>query len=287
MAESLAIMKKNIVDVVSTKVRELTERGELSFPPNYSPDNALKSGWLKLQSTVDKNGKPVLASCTSDSIANSLLDMVVQGLTVMKDQGYFIAYGQRLTFFPSYFGVMNVAKRVTGAKEIFAQVVYEGDEFEFEIKRGRKTVTKHVQTMKSINKAVIDGAYCTLIFSDDQEYTDFMTLAEIHQSWKQSKQNPMSENSTHSKFPGEMAKRTVINRACKMYIKSSDDSSLIIKHFKRSMDATGEAEVEEEIAENANKTAIDVGYTEIDEETGEIMQDAGSAMEPEKVAAPF
>src|SRR5690606_24667209 len=110
MSKDLALVKKDTVDVVAEKVRQFQERGEIHFPTNYSPENALKSAWLVLQETKDKNGKPVLQSCTKNSIANALLNMVVQGLTPAKQQGYFIAYGQQLVFQRSYFGTMAVTK---------------------------------------------------------------------------------------------------------------------------------------------------------------------------------
>lgn len=282
MADSLALVKKDTVDVVAAKIREFQEKGEIHFPANYSPEDAMKSAWLTLQTVVDRNSKPALMVCTRDSIANALLDMVVQGLNPAKKQGYFIVYGQQLVFQRSYFGTIAVTKRVTGAKDVFAQVVYQGDKFAYEIKRGRKVITEHIQTLESVNAGVIVGAYCTLILADDTEFTDFMTLTEIHQAWKQSKQNPLGENSTHSKFPGEMAKRTVINRACKIYMNASDDSSLVMKHFRRSDDATDEAEVAEEIAQHANTQTIDAQYT--------VQEEPVAENEPEPVAmggAPF
>jgi recombination protein RecT len=254
----LALVKKDTVDVVAAKVREFQEKGELHFPPNYSPENAMKSAWLILQNTFDREKRPALQVCTRDSIANALLDMVVQGLNPAKKQGYFIVYGKQLVFQRSYFGTMAVTKRVTGAKDIFAQVVYEGDEFEFEIIRGRKKVTKHKQTLASISGGKIVAAYCTIILDDEREFTEIMTWDEIQQAWKKSKQNPDKEGSTHQEFPQEMAKKTVINRTCKAYLNSSDDSSLVMRHFNRQDDVIAEAEVEAEIAENANSEVIDV-----------------------------
>lgn len=83
-------------------------------------------------------------------------------------------------------------------------------------------------------------------------------MKEIRQAWKKSKQNPDKENSTHNEFPGEMAKRTVINRTCKTYMNTSDDGSLIMKHFQRQDEVLAEAEVEAEITANANGEVIDI-----------------------------
>jgi len=260
----LALIKKDTVDVVAEKVRQFQERGEIHFPANYSPENALKSAWLVLQETTDKNGKPVLQACTKNSIANSLLNMVVQGLTPAKNQGYFIAFGQQLVFMRSYFGTMAVTKRVTGAKDIFAQVVYEGDEFEYEIEFGRKKVTKHVQKIENVNGDKIVAAYCTIVFDDDRWYTEIMTMDEIKRAWEMSR---TKGGKTHKEFPQEMAKKTVINRTCKMYLNSSDDSNLVIEHFYRTDESAEEAQIQEEIDENANQETIDVEFTEPEEES--------------------
>lgn len=287
----LAMVKRDVVDVVAEKIREFQNRGEIHFPANYSPENALKSAWLILQSVTDRNNRPALQVCTKDSIANALLDMVVQGLNPAKKQGYFIVYGNQLVFQRSYFGTMAVTKRVTGAKDILPMVVYEGDEFEFEIVRGKKRVTKHVQTLKSISSGKIVAAYCTIIFPDDSEFTEIMTWDEIQVAWKRSRQNPDKEGSTHKEFPQEMAKRTVVNRTCKAYLNSSDDGSLLFQHINRADDAAEEAEVMEEISQNANKEFVDVDYEVVDDKAEAqaaepAPQEPQQAKEPQKKSTP-
>ena len=261
----LALIKKDVVDVVGKKVQEFVSRGELHLPPNYSVENAMKSAWLILQNTVDKDKRPVLQVCTKDSIANSLLDMAVQGLNPAKKQGYFIAYGKQLVFQRSYFGTMAVTKRVAGAKDIFAELVYKGDEFEYQIKNGNKYITKHIQKIENVDPNNIVAAYCTIIFDDDRQFTDIMTWAEIQKAWSKSKMNPDKEGSTHKDFAQEMARKTVINRACKRYLNSSDDGSLLMYHVNRADEVAAEAEVEAEIEENANQELIDVDYEPVED----------------------
>lgn len=258
MANELALIKKDVVDVVGKKVQEFVSRGELHLPPNYSVENAMKSAWLILQNTFDKDKRPVLQVCTRDSIANSLLDMAVQGLNPAKKQGYFIAYGRQLVFQRSYFGTMAVTKRVAGAKDIFAEIVYKGDEFEYQIKNGNKYITKHIQKIENVDPGNIVAAYCTIVFDDDRQFTDIMTWQEIQKAWSKSKMNPEKEGSTHKEFAQEMARKTVINRACKRYLNSSDDGSLLMYHVNRADEVAAEAEVEAEIEENANQELIDI-----------------------------
>lgn len=262
----LALIKRDTVDVVAERIRAFQEAGEIHFPANYSPENALKAAWLTLQSTVDRQNNPVLQVCTKDSVANALLDMVVQGLSPQKDQGYFIAFGRQLTFMRSYFGTMAVTKRVTGAKDIYAQVVYDGDDFEYDIMNGKKNITKHVQKLGNVNTANILGAYCTIDFGDDRTYTEIMSMDEIKSAWNMS---PSKGGKVHKEFPQEMAKRTVINRTCKMYLNTSDDSSLVMHHFHRTDEAIEEAQIQEEIEQNANAEAIDIEYEDVTENVEE------------------
>ena len=279
---ALALIKKDVVDVVGKKVQEFVSRGELHLPPNYSVENAMKSAWLILQNTVDKDKRPVLQVCTRDSIANALLDMAVQGLNPAKKQGYFIAYGKQLVFQRSYFGTMAVTKRVAGAKDIFAEVVYKGDEFEYQIRNGNKVITKHIQKIENVDPNNIVAAYCTLIFDEDRQFTDVMTWQEIQKAWSKSKMNPEKEGSTHKEFAQEMARKTVINRACKRYLNSSDDGSLLMYHVNRADEVAAEAEVEAEIEESANQELIDVEY-EIEDE-GPTIEEATEEPKEEKPA---
>lgn len=282
----LAMLKKNTVDVVADRVRQFQEAGEIHFPANYSPDNAMKSAWLVLQQTQDRNKRPALEVCTRDSIANALLDMVVQGLNPAKKQGYFIVYGNQLVFQPSYFGTMAVTYRVTNAKEINANVIYEGDEVDYEVVNGKITNLKHKQKFGNIDKDKIIGAYCTIVLKDGNLFTEVMTMDEIRQAWAQSpmwgkNQEKEREGSTHDKFRQEMAKKTVINRTCKKFINSSDDGSLVFESIRRQDELRDEMSAQAEIEENANKEILDfeeepqvedVEYTEVNE-SDEIVEE--------------
>jgi recombination protein RecT len=277
----LALVKKDTVDIVAAKVKQFQESGELHFPANYSPENAMKSAWLILQTikTGKNDGyKPALEVCTKDSIANSLLDMVVQGLNPAKKQGYFIVYGKQLTFQRSYFGTMAVTKRVTGAKDIDAAVIYEGDEVNYEIVNGRITNLTHKQKFGNINKDKILGAYATIVMPEGTVYHELMTIDEIRKAWSKAQfwgkdQKVEQQGSTHEEFKQEMAKKTVINRACKKFLNSSDDSSLVMQHINRADEAVEEAQVQEEILNNANGEIIDVEFEVNDDQQSEVKKE--------------
>ena len=259
---ALQNMKANTIDVVEKKIAEFKENGELHFPDNYSPQNALKSAWLTLQETQDRNKRPVLEACTKESIANALLYTVVQGLSPAKNQVYYIAFGNQLKALRSYMGTMAVTKRLKNVIDITAQVIYEGDEFEYAIKDGTKVVTKHAQMLLNIDIKKIVGAYCILTYqrADGQkQYTEVMTMDQIRKAWERGE---MKGNSpAHRDHPEEMAKKTVIGRTCKLFVNTSDDSDLLIEAFNKTS-YVEDGDIEEEIEANANSEVIEMGTDE-------------------------
>lgn len=220
MANQMAILQKDITDTVSKKIDQLTDEG-LALPANYKWQNALKSAFFTLQNVKGRDGRPAL-QCVPASIANSLLDMVEQGLSPAKNQCYFIVYGNQLQMQRSYFGTITALKRLKGVKDIDAQVVHQGDEFVIGADElGRIKVTKFVPKFENLDKP-IKAVFAFIQMTDGRVNYTVMTQKQIQASWSQSRQH-----NVQNKFPEEMAKRTVINRAAKMVINTSDDSDLL------------------------------------------------------------
>lgn len=242
-------MQREMVDSVQHKIDELAQSNGLNFPSNYSAANALRSAWLIIQQTKDMNNRPALEVCTRESVANAMLNTVVMGLNPGKKQVYYIVYGNKLEAQRSYFGTMAVMKRVPGVKDIWADVVYNGDTFKIGKKRGGWEVLTHESDFLNIDPEKIVAAYCTIEMEDGRTYTEVMNMAQIQKSWSKS---CSSKQTVHKEFPDQMAKRTVINRACKMFFNTSDDSDLLIDSFN----ATGDVyDNEENIPDVVEKPA--------------------------------
>lgn len=284
----VTIIQKDITDSVNTNLERLQNDG-LILPANYNASNALKSAFFKLQETKDRNGKPALEVCSKESIANSLLDMVVQGLSPAKTQCYFIVYGTQLQLNRSYFGTQAVLKRLNNVKDIWANVIYQDDEFEYVNDRGREKLVSHKIAFENRDKAII-GAYAVVLTAEGEEVLTVMTRKEFEASWSQSK----TGQAVHKKFPQEMAKRTVINRAAKAFINTSDDSDLLVQAINNSTEAEYENERKEvnpqhEIDEKANTETLDFEPEAVEPQTntkeeGPIIDpDTGEITEPEEV----
>lgn len=268
MSNELAKQEKTIVDSVQKRISEMQNSGSIELPNNYSVGNALKSAYLILQETQTSGKKPVLQACTQESIANSLLDMATQGLNPSKDQCYFIAYGNKLTMSRSYLGTIALTKRIKGVKDVKGYAVYKDDKFElgFDILTGKQKILEFCPGLNRDSKNLI-GAFALILGDNEILHTEYMDINQIHNAWNQ---GSMKGNSgAHKNFPDQMAIKTVINRACKYYVSTSDDSDKIAEFMNKSVEDT-DRELEEEKKEFANKEVVEI--ENVDVETGEIIE---------------
>ncbi len=217
------LTQKQITSNVSTRIGEMQNEG-LMIAPNYSVNNALSSAYYALKNAPGGN---LLEKCTQDSIYNALLDMVTQGLSPAKTQCYFVPYGNTVKLTRSYFGTMKVVKQLTEVKDIYAEVIYEGDDFKIKNENGRKVFVSHETDWMNADNPIV-GAYCIIEKEDGEKILTVMTKKEIDKSWAQAKTKNVQNN-----FPQEMAKRTVINRAAKQFFNTSDDNDLFVDAVNR------------------------------------------------------
>ncbi|MBE8118764.1 recombinase RecT [Limosilactobacillus fermentum] len=262
---------RKLTDEVARRLEDLKDEG-LALPTNYSAQNALKAAYLRLQGVKDRQGRPALTVCSQSSIANALLDMAIQGLSPAKNQCYFIVYGNELQMQRSYFGTIAALKRLDSVEDIDAQVVHRGDKFEIGADEFCRTiVTKFEPSFTNLDKELI-GAFAFIKLANGRVDFTVMTKAQIDTSWAQSRNR---QNKVQDKFSDEMAKRTVLNRAAKMFINTSDDSDLLTG----SINAATEAEYEE---------PKDVTQTAAEEQgsTAKLLADFQEAQQAEEKVKP-
>lgn len=212
---------KDLAAMVNSRINAMAASGELMVAPNYSPANSIKFAVLKIQNDEK------LSKCSEHSKANALLSMVVQGLNPIKAQCYFIPYGTEVQLQTSYFGKMALAMR-TGliVAPPKAHVIYADDTFEYtvDVETGNVKVTKHEQKITNIDNSKIIGAYAITRYNDGTVDTTIMNMKQIEAAWNQGQMK--GKSGAHNNFREEMAKKTVIGRALKNVINSSDDAYL-------------------------------------------------------------
>lgn len=259
---ALVEAKKDITSQVLAKIDAFQSAGELRLPKDYSVENSLKSAYIILSDP--KNN--LLAKCDKSSVAEALLKMVIYGVSPIKKQCYFVPYGEKLECSISYAGNIAIAKRFGNLKSIKGNAIFEGDNFEFEVDSvtGRRKVLKHSQTLDSVGSLVLKGAYAVFELEDGTTDVEVMNIKQIQASWNQG--GAKGNSPAHKNFPDQMAIKTVLNRACKLLISSSDDSVLYDSiEEEKTIDVTSE-NVNHEVKTKANKEFIDFEDAEVVEE---------------------
>lgn len=268
------IEEKQITDIVFNKVVALQAQGAIDFPNNYSVGNALKSAYLILQEAKTSEKKPVLQACTQESIANALLDMVVQGLNPTKQQCYFIPYGNQLTLSRSYLGTIALTKRLKGVKDVVAYPIYKNDKLDigFDILTGKTKINEFKPSLEHKAQDLI-GAIGIIVGEKEPLYIEYMNMEQIKKAWEQGRMK--GKSGAHINFADQMAIKTVINRICKRYVNTADDSDKIADLISKSA-AEVDNELEIEMAENANVKELplneieEVEFEEIQEIDGQV-----------------
>lgn len=221
MANELS--ERQITSGVNKRIEE-KQNENFIVPPNYSLGNALSNAYYELKNSSSGN---LLSQCTDESVYISLLDMVAQGLSPAKKQCYFIKYGDKVQLRRSYFGTMKVVKELNEVKDIWAGVIFEGDVFKSEIVNGRRRFVSHESDWENQDNP-IKGAYCIIKDINDEEHLTIMTKKQIDKAWSKAKTKNVQVD-----FPDQMAMRTVINRAAKSFINTSNDSSYFVEALNR------------------------------------------------------
>ena len=276
-ATAVATVKNDISVQVLAKIDTFQKSGELKLPKDYNPENALKSAYIILSDP--KNN--ILEKCEKSSIAEALLKMVVYGVSPIKKQCYFIPYGNKLECSISYAGNIVTAKRYGNLKSIKANAIFEGDDFEFEVDSitGRRKIIKHKQTLDSVGTNKVKGAYAVYELNDGTIDVEVMNITQIQMAWGQG--GSKGNSPAHRNFMDQMACKTVINRACKLLISSSDDSILYDPLEDDKVIDVTDSNVQHEIKTKANKESLDFSQIEEAEvvEPEEVIQN----QEPEQL----
>lgn len=147
----------------------------------------------------------------SQQVLSGLMRGAYLGLDFMAKEAYLVPFGSKLEYMTSYVGEIKLRKKysVRPIRDIYANVVREGDDFSYEVVDGEPTLN-HKPIPFNNNKVI--GAYAVCIFEDGGKQIDTMSLEELENTRKSSK----SANSpAYKQFPNEMYKKTVIRRLCK------------------------------------------------------------------------
>lgn len=240
------------------------------FPKDYDAMGSVNALYMQMKKVNAFSGK-----YTAASIDKAMKTMLENSWNPSKGQCYLIPYGNEITIQASYFGNQRTVYDVNPLvvrDSIHALPIYSCDEFEDKVyPDGRVEVIKHERpkNFKDRIGAELIGAYAVIRVRDGRKIvidTEIMDINSIKRSWAMSR----SGGNTHEKFGEEMAKKTVINRLCKRYMRASTEETRLGNNFAETeVDYVDDGDYSDSINE---ETIIDVVET-TENETAKVDND--------------
>lgn len=202
---------------------------------------------------------PKLMQCTRESLMESFINCSQLGIEPDGRRAYLIPYGTTCTLIIDYKGLVELALRSGKISNIFADVVCENDEFEYDMGE----IKKHKIDFKKPRGAMY-AAYAICRFKDGTVQSCVMSKEDIEKVRRSSKS---ANGSTWKDWYDEMAKKTAFKRLAKWLPLSPELRDAIDLDDK----ATGLADVEvKEEAPKADLSKIFGGQGESQEDVIDI-----------------
>ena len=207
---------------------------------------------------------PKLASCTPASFLGAMMSAAQLGLepNTPLGQAYLIPYGNAVQFQIGYKGLIDLAYRSGDVELVQAHIVYENDTFECEFGLEPKLVHKPADRDRGEAVKVYamfktkSGGYGFEVMSMD----DVRRHAEKYSQAYKSSSSPWKSNFE------EMAKKTVLKKTLKYAPMKSDFVKAVVQ------DESIKTEIAEDMYEVKNENFFEAEYTEINEDTGEVIE---------------
>ena len=226
-----------------------------------SPERAARM--IQIMSTAIKRN-PQLQECSPSSIIGGMLQAAMLNLDFNPSLGlcYLVPYGKEAQFQLGYRGMITLAHRSKEILEIYAEVVYEDDEFYIEY--GLNRVLSHVPKFLHIGDSTkIKYVYAVAKTKDGGTFYTVLSKPQIEALRKRSPMQKFKMNGAWATDYGEMAKAKAIKQLFK-YLPSNAEynysvftDGMIVKSTDtkaENLDYISEHEIEEaEILDEQNE----------------------------------
>lgn len=202
---------------------------------------------------------PYLIECAAqhpDDLVNALKNVALTGSTLnpVLKQGYLVPFKGKISFMPSYMGLVDVLNRSGLVRKIEAHPVFDGDEFSVTYGTAEQLIHKP-DPWGTRDKDHLKGCYYYIELADGTTMWDTMSAEEIEDVRRRSPSVTKGKASPWDTDYIEMAKKTLIRRAFKAVPKTglSDDK---LKTITAAVDYDEQVErewIRRKNAENAQK----------------------------------
>lgn len=218
--KSAVKLAQDTSDWINKNIRD----NKITVPEGYNVSNEITMALMMIAQTNDKNGRPALETCTRESIMTQLRLMAQNGVSMAQKQCYPIVRGTKLCIDTSYFGTISVIKRLMPGYDVRANVIYKDDTYDYIWNEETQCyqVTNIRSSIENRDKPIV-GAYGTIFEKATGKviFSEVMSWKEILTSWSHAKTDKVQKE-----FPQEMAKRTLIQRMCKLFLNTEKMSNV-------------------------------------------------------------
>lgn len=163
---------------------------------------------------ISKN--PGLLNCSPQSLVRSICEAASLGLEPtggVLGHGYLVPYGKECQFLVSYAGLVELARRSGEFQHLEANCVFANDSLT--LRYGFNADFSHEPCLRGDRGEMI-GAYCLALFKNGERIVTWMSKEDID------KRRKLSRGSVWTQWYEEMAIKTVIKRAAKLWPKTPE-----------------------------------------------------------------
>ena len=179
---------------------------------------------------------PELINCDPASFIQAALNCAADGLVPDGRKADMVRHKDKVTYMPMYQGLLDVAYRTGQFQSIEAHVVYEGDEFDYDM--GDAPFIRHKRPLESKSFKII-GAYAVARTTNGGIFREVMGAADLAKVRAVSR----ATKGPNVDWPGEMARKAPVRRLWK-YLPKTPAMDRVAIHDDATYDQTAIAQTE-------------------------------------------
>lgn len=268
MSKAVANTEPNIAQLITRMTPEI----EKVLPDQMSPQRM-----ARIALTVIKQNK-ALSVCSSHSLLGALLTASQLGLEPggARPGCYLVPYGRECTFIPSWYGLIDLARRSGQVLDVWAEIIYENDTFEYTLGLNR-TITRHDPPPFGVDRGKPLGVYAAAELVTGGKPFVVMTHAEVEAIRGQSRAGNNGPWKTHWEA---MARKTAVRQLCKWLPASAELTAAItldgaVRTEVTRLDEAAPNYVDGEVEDTATEIVL-ASADQVKEITGLLAQVAGA-----------
>lgn len=237
-------------DIVVSGIRDITEhlryisQSELFIA---HPAQDINDRILSFVYQCKKMKPEDLKQCTHGSIAEAFKTSIEVGLPVNAYQlAYLTKYGKELTYHIGYKGYLYKIRQLRKGAYVEVHLLWPGDEFRYQSQSGCAEYTyKPAKAVRSDFGNVIGGFVYMAWTQNGREYSCIHTMSR--EELDEAKRASKAKNGPWNNWPGEMMKKVILRRACKLEFIGDPDMERIIEIDNKEYDRPSQTPQTEQI----------------------------------------